>query len=247
MAESEDKSDDKSDDKADKPTDEDVKGEAAGKADDAEADKTEAEASEAAAEKAPEKADELDDAGEGYILDPEINREIENRERSLAEQAAELFGLEAPVGHRGDQTLTVPKTRIVEVLTELKTNSRFGFTQLIDVTAVDNLKRDEVESRFTVVYHLNSPERNARLRIHVPVEEEDPSLPTAARIFKAANWGERECFDMFGIDFKGHPDLRRILMPVDFGSHPLRKDYPLRGRGERDDFPRLRRGQMEDV
>jgi NADH-quinone oxidoreductase subunit C len=82
-----------------------------------------------------------------------------------------------------------------------------------------------------------------RLVVKAGVDEPDPTLPTVVHLWPGANWMEREVYDMFGITFSGHPDLRRILMPEEFTAFPLRKDYPLRGRGERHNFPRLSRGE----
>jgi NADH-quinone oxidoreductase subunit C len=93
------------------------------------------------------------------------------------------------------------------------------------------------EARFEVIYHLASfrgAEHRGRIRIKVPVQEAGASIASAVPVYRGALWPEREVFDMFGILFEGHPDLRRILMPVNFRHHPLRKDYPLRGMGERD-------------
>jgi NADH/F420H2 dehydrogenase subunit C len=102
---------------------------------------------------------------------------------------------------------------------------------VIDVTALD-LPGDP--ERFRVVYHLLSLSRRDRLRVRVPLAGDRPSLPTVTGIWPGAGWFEREVFDMFGIRFEGHPDLRRILMPEDWTPHPLRKDYPVRGRPEDD-------------
>ena len=97
----------------------------------------------------------------------------------------------------------------------------------------------EYIERFAVVYQLNSIEHNARLRVQAYVPEDPCEIDTVSGIWDSANWGEREAFDMYGVVFKGHPDLKRILMPDNYEGHPLRKDYPLKGRGERDNFPKF--------
>jgi NADH-quinone oxidoreductase subunit C len=94
----------------------------------------------------------------------------------------------------------------------------------------------EIGTRFAVVYELYSLEHNHRFRLKARVPEDDPRLPSAYGLWKSALWGEREAHDMFGVEFDGNPDMRRLLMPEDFPGFPLRKDYPLRGRGERDAF-----------
>jgi len=108
-------------------------------------------------------------------------------------------------------------------LAELK---REGFTLLLDVGAVDYPQR---RPRFDVVYHLLDLRRTKRMRLLCGVSGYDPKLPTATDLWKSADWAEREIWDLFGISFDGHPDLRRIQMPNDWEGHPLRKDYPLRG------------------
>lgn len=123
----------------------------------------------------------------------------------------------------GQTVVNVPAAEIVSVITFLKSQ---GFRMLVDLTAVDFLKRDP---RFDVVYVLYHLEEHAWLRLRVQVGGEDPEIPSISHVFKAANWAERECFDMFGIRFRGHPNLTRILMPDDWQGHPLRKDYPLTG------------------
>jgi NADH-quinone oxidoreductase subunit C len=100
------------------------------------------------------------------------------------------------------------------------------------------LEREDVPERFAVVYQLTSLEHNARLRVKAYVPEEPCEIATATELWPAANWAEREVYDLYGIRFTGHPDLRRILMPENYQGHPLRKDYPLKGRGERDHFPK---------
>jgi NADH-quinone oxidoreductase subunit C len=96
-------------------------------------------------------------------------------------------------------------------------------------------------ARFEVHYVLLNLDTAERLIVKAGVDDPDPTLPSVFRIWPGADWMEREVFDMFGIKFAGHPDLRRILMPEEFTAYPLRKDYPLRGRGERHNFPRLSR------
>lgn len=142
---------------------------------------------------------------------------------------------------RGELTITVRKDDIYELMEFLKNDSELTYNFLADVTAVDySLMEDALMkydyARFVVVYHLLSTEKKERLRVKVPVHEKELSIPSMTSIWKVANWLEREVYDMFGITFENHPDLRRILMPDDYEGHPLRKDYPLRGRGERETF-----------
>ncbi|MBT5873723.1 MAG: NADH-quinone oxidoreductase subunit C [Candidatus Latescibacteria bacterium] len=134
-----------------------------------------------------------------------------------------------------EETVTVERSAIIAVLRFLKDESSTPFTRLCDLTAVDRLYLDE-DVRFAVVYHLHSHLSNQRIRIKVPVPESDPVVGSAASVWPAADWMEREVYDLYGIEFEGHPDLRRLVMPDDFGAHPLRKDYPLHGNGERDNF-----------
>jgi NADH-quinone oxidoreductase subunit C len=128
---------------------------------------------------------------------------------------------------RGEAVVVVAREKASDALRTLRDHPDMRFEQLSDVTAADYLGRTP---RFEVVYQLYSITLNHRLRVKVPVPEDDPVLPTASGIWKAANWAEREVWDMFGIRFAGHPDLRRILMYPEFRGHPLRKDYPLHER-----------------
>lgn len=129
------------------------------------------------------------------------------------------------VEFRGEVTVTVAKDSIIEILSFLKQSLQFN--QLTDVTALDYLGKKE--DRFMMVYQLLSIANKDRLRIKTPVSEADCSIPTATQVWKGANWLEREVYDLFGIVFDKHPDLRRILMADDWVGHPLRKDYPLQG------------------
>ena len=122
-------------------------------------------------------------------------------------------------------TVRVPRERIVEVLHFLKSDPRTACDLLTDLTAVDWPKRPQ---RFEIVYHLYSIPRNHRLRLRVWAAEGE-AVPSATAVYHAADWHEREVFDMFGVPFEGHPDLRRILMPDEWRGHPLRKEYPLEG------------------
>ena len=123
----------------------------------------------------------------------------------------------------GELTLTGPAARIVEALTYLRDTE--GFQQLIDLSGADYPERP---LRFDVVYHLLSLTKNRRVRLKVQTDE-DTAVPSATAVFPAADWYERETFDMYGVFFDGHPDLRRILTDYGFHGHPLRKDFPMTG------------------
>jgi NADH-quinone oxidoreductase subunit C len=125
----------------------------------------------------------------------------------------------------GELTLTVPCRQIVQVLKLLREDPMCRFSQLMDIGGVDYPER---RKRFDVVYHLLSMETNLRVRVKLATAEGD-TVPTATPVFPNADWYEREAFDMFGIVFEGHPDLRRLLTDYGFEGHPLRKDFPLTG------------------
>ena len=172
------------------------------------------------------------------------DKEVEEQPRPLVLEKLEAHHADALLSQdevRGSVVVVVRKEQAHAVLEYLKTDSELAYTYLVDVTAVDN-SRMESElvrfdyARFMVVYHLYSYQGQCRVRLKAPVHENDLSIPSVAGLWQAANWLERETYDMFGIHFEGHPDLRRILMPDDFEGHPLRKDYPLRGHGERERF-----------
>jgi NADH-quinone oxidoreductase subunit C len=139
----------------------------------------------------------------------------------------------------GDVRITCSRDQLAQVLHVLK--SECGFDMLVDITAVDYLDYPDARDRFAVIYALASTATNARLYVKAALNESQLTLPSAVPLWQGANWLEREVYDMFGIRFEGHPDLRRILMPEEFTAFPLRKDYPLRGRGERHNFPRITR------
>lgn len=127
--------------------------------------------------------------------------------------------------YRGDEVLVVRREGVLEMVRLLKEDPQFDFNFLMDLTAVDYLKMKKIP-RFSVIYHLYSLKNNRRLRLKVPVEEKDPVVDSLTPLYPAADWFEREVWDMFGIRFKGHPNLKRILMYESFVGHPLRKDYP---------------------
>jgi NADH-quinone oxidoreductase subunit C len=142
---------------------------------------------------------------------------------------------------RDNVRLFVPAGRLIEFLAVLRDTC--GFALLSELGATDYLGYPgRTRSRFEVHYVLLNLDTAERIIVKVGVDDPDPTLPTAVTLWTGADWMEREVFDMFGIKFSGHPDLRRILMPEEFTAYPLRKDYPLRGRGERHNFPRLTRG-----
>jgi NADH-quinone oxidoreductase subunit C len=149
------------------------------------------------------------------------------RLNSLGERiAADLKG--RVTGHSvalGELTLIADAQAIVEVLTYLRDDPECRFVCFIDICGVDYPER---EKRFDVVYHLLSPYGNQRIRVKIEAGEQD-AVPSVIDVFPAANWYERETFDLYGVLFSGHPDLRRILTDYGFSGHPLRKDFPLTG------------------
>ena len=125
---------------------------------------------------------------------------------------------------RGAAVVVVPADGVARALGTLRDDATLRFDFLVDLTAVDYLGRTP---RFEVVYQLASHAQHHRLRVKAPVDGPEPVVPTASALWKSALWAEREVWDMFGIRFAGHPDLRRILMYPEFQGHALRKDYPL--------------------
>ena len=128
--------------------------------------------------------------------------------------------------HRSDETVVVDREALEKVCLFLRDDPRCAFEIMLDITAVDGLEMNK-KPRFEVVYHFKSLTHASRIRIKVPLEEDDCKIASISNIWKSADWYERECFDMFGIIFEGHPDLRRILMYEEFEGYPLRKDYPI--------------------
>ena len=148
------------------------------------------------------------------------------RENALA-LAVATFDADAVTGgkfDRGELTLEIVPAKIVSVCGFLKYDQKF--VRLSSVTAVD---RYPAEPRFEVVYHLHAVEGNKRIRLKCRLGGADPAIESVTSVWRGANWYEREVFDLFGIRFLNHPDLRRILMPDDWAGHPLRKDYPITG------------------
>ncbi len=125
----------------------------------------------------------------------------------------------------GELTLVTDTAHIIRLLTFLRDDSQCQFINFTDICGVDWPGR---EKRFDVVYHLMSPRQNMRIRVKVPVGEEE-TIPSATGVFPGADWFEREAYDLYGILFTGHPDLRRILTDYGFDGHPLRKDFPTTG------------------
>lgn len=162
------------------------------------------------------------------------------RPETLAALASALGPL-ASSEFRGQTRLVVPREKLRAAMSILKEERQFDL--LVDVTCVDYLNYRDAEHRFGLVYLLASTATNERLTVRVYLDEPELVVPTLVPLWEGANWLEREVWDMFGIVFDGHPDHRRILLPEEFTAHPLRKDYPLQGRGERHNFPVLARGE----
>lgn len=158
---------------------------------------------------------------------------IDNRSDETSEAILQLLKekypdavLETMVPH-GDATAVIERKALAGIVDFLKQDPRLQFDMLIDITAVDYLGQTP---RFAVVYHFLSMTFSRRLRLKVFVEESDPVVDSLTPWWGSANWLEREVWDMFGIRFQGHPDLKRILMYEEFQGHPLRKDYPINKR-----------------
>lgn len=136
----------------------------------------------------------------------------------------------------GELTLTVNAESLIEVMTQLRDDSELAFHQLIDLSGVDYSEYGETPwqgDRFAVVYHLISTDMNHRIRVRAFIKDREmPLIDSVTEIWSGANWYERETFDMYGIVFNGHPDLRRILTDYGFIGHPFRKDFPLSGHVE---------------
>lgn len=166
---------------------------------------------------------------------------------ALQEQFPELNFEPAPLmrypdGRDSDQLwLQVTAGRLLEVARFARDDPRTRFEQLSDLGCVDYLNYPDAEHRFGVIYSLLSLTHNHRLWLKVFVDDPGPEVPSVTGIWRGAEWPEREVFDLFGIRFTGHPDLRRILCPEGITDHPLRKDYPLRGKGEREAFEVVKR------
>ncbi len=168
----------------------------------------------------------IENIGFGSIACTEVSK-INPMQLELAQQLSNRFKdlISSPVEFRGEATISLNNaSAIAEVMQFAKSN--LGFDMLLDICSVDHLGSDP---RFEVVYHLYSFASHQYLRIKTFVSEENLELPTLSHLWKAADWHEREVFDMMGIRFRGHPDLRRILMWDSYPYHPLRKDFPLAG------------------
>jgi NADH-quinone oxidoreductase subunit C len=127
----------------------------------------------------------------------------------------------------GDATVVIRRERMLEVFRHLRRDAALSFEFLMDECGVDRLLIEDRFERFEVVCHLYSLTHNHRLRVRVAVPEEDPVVDSLTAVWRSANWFEREIWDMYGIRFRGHPDLRRLLLYDQFEGHPLRKNYPI--------------------
>ncbi len=162
----------------------------------------------------------------------EFQNSINNRE-AIINVAKEVTNDASVYVHREQLTLTVPKDKYVEVATALKTHPSSDFNLCVDITAID---WNKPSGRFEVVCVLYSLSKNHRVRLKTTVEEDDCTCPTLSSVWESANWYERETYDMYGIKFTNHPDMRRFYMPEDYVDpetnepiYPLRKDFPLTG------------------
>lgn len=148
--------------------------------------------------------------------------------KAALEAVKQKFAQEVISEHaqHGDETLVVGKGKLVQIAEFARDEPAIALDVLVDLTVVDHLGEGRTP-RFELVLHLRSTTRKHRLRLKVPVEEADPRVPSVVGVWKSATWMEREAFDLYGVVFDGHPDLRRILLYPEFEGHPLRKDYPM--------------------
>jgi NADH-quinone oxidoreductase subunit C len=167
----------------------------------------------------------------------EIARRLQER---FSEEVLDICDFQGQIG------VIVKRDKIVEMLRSLRDGSDLRMDHLMDLCGVDNKNRPEADlQRFEVVYNLYSIPLRHSIRIRAQVPENDPCIDTITTLWKGADWHERECFDLMGISFTGHPDLRRILLPDDWQGHPLRKEYPLKGREEWSGLVELQRKAVE--
>lgn len=156
--------------------------------------------------------------------------------------ATELPRIQTEWSSFRDQTrVKIPSASVLEVLLCLR--DKGGFNQLTDLTCVDYLEMQGATDRFEVIYILLNIESGERLVVKTFLNEPDLKLPSVTPIWFGADWLEREVYDMYGIEFTGHPNFKRLLLPDEFASFPLRKDYPQQGRGERHNFPVITRAE----
>jgi NADH-quinone oxidoreductase subunit C len=141
----------------------------------------------------------------------------------------------------GDETLVIKRDKLVKIAEHARDDKDLAFDMLMDLTAVDYLIQQR-EPRFDLVLHLYSTEKKHRLRLRVPLAEDDLKVASVIGVWKSADWMEREAYDMYGVEFEGHPDLRRILLYPEFEGFPLRKDYPMAKRQ-----PLYRRPDRDDT
>jgi NADH-quinone oxidoreductase subunit C len=170
-----------------------------------------------------------------------VDHPIEEVLEALRGQFPDIDVAPAPLLEREEKSqeqicIRVPADRLPEIMRFLHDDERCRFEQLCDLTCVDYLNFPRARDRFGVTYSLLSVSLGHRLWAKCFVNDPGPTVPSVVGIWKGAEWLEREVWDMFGVRFEGHPDLRRILTWEGFEAHPLRKDYPLRGRGEREDY-----------
>jgi NADH-quinone oxidoreductase subunit C len=142
---------------------------------------------------------------------------------------------------RGQTRVVAPGGSVYEVLETLK--DQLGFDLLVDISCVDYLDYRGASDRFGLVYLLANTRTAERITVRTFTNDPEPTVRSVVSLWQGANWLEREVWDLFGIRFAGHPDLRRVVLPEEFTAHPLRKDYPLQGRGERHNFPVITRAE----
>jgi NADH-quinone oxidoreductase subunit C len=161
----------------------------------------------------------------------------------LLARLRETFGPEAftTSEFRDNRRLIVPAERLFAIMDFLKNTC--GFDMLAELGGVDYLRYPDARDRYGVFYSLVNTTTGLRIFVKTFTNDPDPQVPSVFPLWKGADWMEREVYDMYGVVFSGHPDLRRILMPEEFTTFPLRKDYPLRGKGERHNFPVITRAE----